>query len=205
MNTIEQFKAFLKSQGVEDAKVETIANGLAGAKIYLSAEEKIDERYQKLKGKNELLEDQLKAANGTIETLKKSNGSNEDLQGEVQKYKDANKDLQEKYDRDVTRVEKKQQVIEALKKENALYPELLAANIDLEKIELKDGKISGHKDAIKTLKETYKDQFKVVEDPAGGDDGAGGDPYTYTPPGGKGDNNGPVDIYSAMAEFSVHK
>lgn len=204
MSLIEQLKAFLKAQGLEDAQIDKIANGLAGAKIYLSANEHIDTRYDKLKGQKELVDGQLSTANATIDDLKKNNSSNEDLVAKVENYKKDNQILKEKYDRDVTRVEKKQQVIDALKKEEALYPELLAANIDLEKIELKDGKISGHKDAIKALKETYKDQFKAEEDLGGGDDGGRG-AYVYTPPGGRADNLPPADIYSAMAEFSVHK
>lgn len=205
MNLLEQLKAFLKAQGLEDTQVDTIANGLAGAKIYLSAEEKIDERYQRLKGQKELVDDQLKTANETIDTLKKDNGSNEALVAEVQKYKDANKDLQDKYDKDVVNVDKKQQLISALAKEGAIYPELLAASIDLSKIELKDGKISGHKDLIKDQKENYKDQFKEKEEDQGDDnDDKGG--YQYVPAGGddKG-GSGNVDIIGAMSQYSVHK
>lgn len=203
MNLEEQFKAFLKTQGLEDTVIEKVVNGLAGVKIYLSANEKIDTRYEKLKGQKELLDDQLKTANETIDTLKKDNGSNADLQAEVKKYKDANKDLQDKYDRDVVEVEKKQQVISALAKEGAIHADLLAASVDLSKIELKDGKISGHKDIFKDLKENYKDQFKE-KDPEEGGNGAGG--YQYVPPGGddKG-GNGEVDILGAMAQYSVHK
>lgn len=207
MNLQEQYRAFLKAQGLEDAQIEKIVKAMSGAKLYLSSEEDIDKRYQKLKGQKELLDEQLKGANETIETLKKANTSDEDLQAEVQKYKDANKALQEKYDKDVVTVEKKQQVMEALKKEGAIHPDLLIASVDLEKIELKDGKITGHKDAIKSLKESYKDQFKE-EDPNAeeGDNGGGNEPYSYTPPGGKpGDSKTPADIYAAMAAYSVHQ
>lgn len=209
MNLIEQFKAFLKTQGLEDTIIENIVKGMPGAKIYLSAQEKIDERYQKLKGKSELLDEQLKTANSTIETLKKDNGSNETLQAEVTKYKKDYADLQDKYDKDVVRVEKKQQIIAALKKEGATHADLLAATIDLDTIELKDGKISGHKDVIKKLKEDNKDLFKEIdpEDPnaeKNGNDG-GGNPYVYTPAGGKNGSQTPADIFSAMTEFSVHK
>lgn len=209
MNLLEQFKAFLKAQGLEDTIIENIVKGMPGAKIYLSAEEKIDERYNKLKGQKELLDEQLETANGTIETLRKDNGSNEALQGEVIKYKNDLAALQDKYDKDVVKVEKKQQIIDALKKEGATHADLLAATIDLNAIELKDGKISGHKDVIKKLKEDNKDLFKEI-DPEDGkagkdDNGGGGDPYVYTPAGGKDGAQTPVDIFSAMAEFSVHK
>lgn len=197
MNNIERFKKFLKEQGLEDTQIKTIVEAMPGAHIYLASEEKLDERYQKLKGQKELLDEQLKGANKTIETLKKDNGSNEDLQKEVQKYKDANKDLQEKYDRDVITVEKRQHLMNALAKEGAIHPDLLIASMDLSKIELKDGKISGYKDAIKAMKESYKDQFKVEED--------GNDPYNYVPAGGDERANTPGDIFSAMAEHSVHK
>ena len=202
MNNLERFKQFLKDQGLEDSQIEKITKAMPAAKIYLASEDNLDSRYQKLKGQKELLDEQLKTANGTIETLKKDNGSNEELQKEVQKYKDANKDLQTKYDKDVVAVEKKQLLINALGKEGAIHPDLLVASMDLSKIELKDGKISGHKDAIKSLKENYKDQFKIVEDPEGN---INKDPYNYNPPGGgeiKGNN---ADIFAAMEEFSVRK
>lgn len=202
MNNLERFKQFLKDQGLEDSQIEKITKAMPNAKIYLASEEKLDERYQKLKGQKELLDEQLTAANGTIETLRKSNSSNEDLQKEVQKYKDDYKDLQAKYDNDVIAVEKKQLLINALSKEGAIHPDLLVASMDLSKVELKDGKISGHKDAIKSLKENYKDQFKIVEDPNKGDNT---DPYNYTPPGGKAAEGTPADVFAAMAEFSVRK
>lgn len=203
MNNLERFKQFLKDQGLEDSQIEKIAKAMPGAKIYLASEEKLDERYQKLKGQKELLDEQLTAANETIETLKKSNGSNEELQKEVQKYKDDNEALQAKYDKDVIAVEKKQLLINALSKEGAIHPDLLVASMDLSKVELKDGKISGHKDAIKSLKDTYKDQFKEVKDPDGGEEKK--DPYNYNPPGGNEPKGDPADVFAAMTEFSVRK
>lgn len=202
MNNLERFKQFLKDQGVEDAQIEKIVKAMPTAKIYLAGEDNLDSRYQKLKGQKELLDEQLKTANGTIETLKKDNGSNEELQKEVQKYKDANKNLQAKYDKDVVAVEKKQLLINALGKEGAIHPDLLVASMDLSKIELKDGKISGHKDAIKSLRENYKDQFKVAEDP---ENGKNKDPYNYSPPGGSDPKGEPADVFAAMTEYSVRK
>lgn len=204
MNLLEQFKSFLKSQGLDDEKVEAIAKGLAGAKIYLSSQEKIDERYQKLKGQKELLDEQLKTANSTIETLKKDNGSNEDLQAEVKKYKDGMADLQAKYDRDVTTIEKRMQVIAALEKEGAINPDLLVNSIDLEKVELKDGKISGHADSIKDLKKNYANQFREKDSDPDNKGGNGGE-YVYTPAGTKTGDGTPADIISAMSAYSVHK
>lgn len=202
MNLLDQFKNFLKSQGLEDETVEKIAKGLAGAKIYLTSEERLDERYTKLKGQNELLDEQLKTANSTIETLKKNNGSNDDLQKEVKKYKDDLKDLQDKYDRDVTMIEKRRLVIADLEKAGAINADLLVHSIDLEKVELKDGKISGHTDSIKDLKKNYANQFKEDTDPEGDDKGGA---YVYTPAGGQDQGKAPVDIMSAMSEHSVHK
>lgn len=204
MNVLDQFKNYLKSQGLTDEQVEAIAKGLAPAKIYLTAEEKLEERYTKLKGQKELLDEQLKTANSTIETLKKDNGSNEDLQAEVKKYKDGMADLQAKYDRDVTTIEKRIQVIAALEKEGAINPDLLVNSIDLSKVELKDGKISGHTDSIKDLKKNYTNQFKEKDNDPEGDDGKGG-AYVYTPAGTKVVENAPADIIGAMSAYSVHK
>lgn len=163
MKMVEQFKEFLKSLGLDDEKVDAVATGLAGAKIYLSAEEKIDERYIKLKGQKGMLERQLATASATIETLRKNEGCRDMLLNEITKYKNANAALQSKYDKDVIATEKKKLVIDALTKEGAIHANLLAASLDLSKIELKDGKLSGYAEQFQALKESYKDQFKVKD------------------------------------------
>lgn len=197
MTILEQFKAFLKEKGLQDDVVNGIANDLKSKNIYLSSEENIDQRYQKLKGQKELLQTQLDSANATLENLKKSNKGNEDLQAELQKLKDDNAALQSKYDADIMMREKKDQVLAELKKVGALHPELLMASMDLEKIEMKDNKISGYNEQIKKLQDDYADQFKVQDN--------GGDGYRYNPPGGNPQPSGTADFIGAMSEFSVRK
>ena len=199
MTILEQFKAFLKEKGLKDDVIDSIANDLKSKNIHLSNEENIDQRYQKLKGQKELLQSQLDSANTTLETLKKSNKGNEDLQAELQKLKDDNAALQSKYDADILLREKKDQVLSELRKVGALHPELLMASMDLEKIEMKDNKISGHKELIKKLQSDYADQFETQQDKDGGSG------YKYNPPGGNNPQPNAADFIGAMSAFSVHK
>lgn len=199
MNVLENFKEYLKNKGLSDDVIKDIVDGMAEAKVYLTNQEKIDERYTKLKGQKELLDEQLKSANDTIETLKKSNSSNDELQKEVQKYKDANKELQKKYDEDVILVEKRMQFTNELNKAGAKYADLLVSSVDLNTLELKDGKLVGYEDIVKGLQEKYTDQFNptgIAEPNPNG--------YTYKPAGGQ-EPKPSGDIFSAMAEHSVRK
>ena len=199
MNVLENFKEYLKNKGLSDDVIKDIVDGMAEAKVYLTNQEKIDERYTKLKGQKELLDEQLKSANDTIETLKKSNSSNDELQKEVQKYKDANKELQKKYDEDVILVEKRMQFTNELNKAGAKYADLLVSSVDLNTLELKDGKLIGYENIVKELQEKYTDQFNstgITEPNSNG--------YTYKPAGGQ-EPKLSGDIFSAMAEHSVRK
>lgn len=80
------FEEFLQSLGHTPEQITAIVTGMKTNKIYLSKEENIDTRYEKLKGQHEDTKTQLATATTTIAELKTSNASNEALQTKVTEY-----------------------------------------------------------------------------------------------------------------------
>ena len=81
-----EFKEYLISKGVTEEQAAEIVGGMPEKEFHLTKEEKLDERYAKLKQQKEDVDTQLETANTTIEDLKNSNKSNEDLQTKVTEY-----------------------------------------------------------------------------------------------------------------------
>ncbi|MCS4448643.1 phage scaffolding protein, partial [Clostridium botulinum] len=76
----------LKKLGFTDEQIQKIIGGMKENKIYTTKEQKIEERYSKLKDQKTALDEQIKTANATIEDLKKNNKDNETLQTKVGEY-----------------------------------------------------------------------------------------------------------------------
>lgn len=144
-------KELLKKLGYSDEDITKIENGIKEEKIYLTKEEKIEERYEKLKVKKEALQDELKEANTTIEDLKKNNSGNEDLQKKVSEYEktiDTLKKDGEKKSFDMA-------LELELTKANAKKTKAVKALLDLEKVKLKDdGSFDGLNEQLDKLKES---------------------------------------------------
>lgn len=210
MNLIEQFKEYLKKQGLSDEQVEKVIKDMPGSKFYLVNEEKLDERYAKLKGQKEHADELYQKSQEAMRDLEKKLDKDSEASKDIEAYKTQIKTLQEKYDRDVTLVTKRQLAVEELRKEGAKHPDLLVASMDLDKITLQDGKISGHADMIKAFKESYADQFEVKneggnKEGAESDSSKEGNGYSYSPASGKGAEGQALDIFSAMNEFAIRK
>ena len=80
------FKEVLKKLGLTDEQIKSVETEMKSEKIYLSSNENIDTRYDKLKAKKESIEEELKVANETITTLKESNADVEGLQTKISDY-----------------------------------------------------------------------------------------------------------------------
>ena len=81
-----KFKEILKNQGLTDEQISSIEKEMKDNKIYTTFLENADERYNKLKGQKEDLDEQLKTANTTIGELKKNNKDNEALQNTIKEH-----------------------------------------------------------------------------------------------------------------------
>lgn len=87
------FKEYLQSKGLDVATAETIINGMAEQKLYITDEENAGTRLSKAKEKNKQYEEDLKNANTLIEQLKQSNVSAEDMKAKLTDYEKQIEDL----------------------------------------------------------------------------------------------------------------
>ena len=77
------FEELLKSLGIEQAEIDKITGGMKENKIYLSANEHIDDRYTKLKAQNDSNAEALSQANALIEQLKCDSASTEQMKAQI--------------------------------------------------------------------------------------------------------------------------
>ena len=87
------FKEYLQSKGLDVATAETIINGMAEQKLYITDEENAGTRLSKAKEKNKQYEEDLKNANTLIEQLKQNNVSTEDMKAKLSDYEKQIEDL----------------------------------------------------------------------------------------------------------------
>lgn len=144
-----KFEELLKAQGLTTEQIVAITGAMVKEKIYTTNEEKIEERYEKLKLKKETLQEELTEYEGTIETLKKDNEKkNYDMALELE-----------------------------LTKANAKKTKAVKSLLDLEKIKQKeDGTFDGLNEQLEELKKSDDYLFntgKVKTDytPSGGSGG----------------------------------
>ncbi len=94
------FKQYLVSKGLTEEQATAIVAGMPAEKIYLASEEKLDERYAKLKQQKEQAEEQLASYQTELDTLKESAKGNDDLTKQLA-------DMQAKFDEAKTESETK--------------------------------------------------------------------------------------------------
>lgn len=133
----------LKMLGVEPELQTKILNGMKENQIYTSKEENIDIRYDKIKK-------QLRDSEKTIADLTEQAKGQESLQQTIAEYENRLKQTNIDY-----------ALKDALK--GVKYSELLAKQIDMSKLEYKDGQVTGIEEQLKGLKETYADFFQIDE------------------------------------------
>lgn len=155
------FKAYLISIGIAEDVATKAVEGMKENKFFLSQEEHIDDRYNKLKAQKEAADEQLKTATQTIESLKTSNTSNEDLQGVIKQHEETIQTL-----KDQNQVTQKQSAIDlSLIKHGARNPKAVAALLDAKKIELSEDGIKGIDEQLEALKTSDAYLFQSEEKP----------------------------------------
>ncbi|RJV85766.1 hypothetical protein DWX45_16450 [Erysipelotrichaceae bacterium AF19-24AC] len=103
------------------------------------------------------LDKDVKARDKQLEDLRKA-GSVEDLQQQLNAAQEANKQAKKEYEATVANMKYDAAIEKALA--NAVHPDLLSGKIDRAKLKLNDdGTVTGLDEQVKSLKETYKDQF----------------------------------------------
>lgn len=190
------FKEYLTSKGVTEEQATQIVSGMPDEKFHLTSEEKLDDRYGKLKTQKEQLEEDLQNANQLVEDLKKSNKTNEDLQSQIDDYKNQLETVNaQRLD------DQKNSAIElALTQSGALDNKAAKALLDLDKLELSDDGLKGLDEQINSLKESKGFLFQKEQDPTFPHLVKGGNP--------KGSNNSSKSIsemsYQEVADLKAN-
>lgn len=154
------FEELLESLGITKEQQQSIIGGMKDNKIYLSAEENIDERYTKLKGQHDTASESLKEANALIEKMKGEAKDNETLQGQIADYQKKASEAEAR----AAKAERDSAIKVALLANGAVADDIdyLMFRIDNGDSEVKlgeDGKLSGMDDAVKALKASHPNQF----------------------------------------------
>ena len=151
----------LKSQGLSDEQIATIAGEMKQNKIFTSTEENLDIRYNKLKGDFDNLTAQHGESTKLIEQLKAGTKDSEKLQGQITSYEAEISNLQEQL---------KQSQLDSAIKISLL--EAKVSDVDYMTFKLKekgelelgeDGKIKGIDDKIAGLKTQFPTQFETAK------------------------------------------
>ena len=187
------FKEYLISKGLTEEQAETITGGMAENKFFLASEEKLDERYAKMKSQKEQLETQIATNQKELETLKETAKGNEELTEQLT-------ELQTAFDNsksDSEKVLKEQQrdfaIKLALKDSNTLDSDIVMGLINKDSINVTDDGLHGLKDQIEKLQEEkpflFQEKDPDPENPA--------TPKIVTPGNAKGKENDPADPFAA--------
>lgn len=159
------FKEFLLSKGISEEQATSIVSGMPESKFYLANEEKLDERYGKLKQQKEQLEEQLVTNQTELDTLKKAAEGNEDLTKQLT-------DLQEKFDESekasqsaLAEKDKDFAIKLALKEANVLDEDILLNLIDRDTVKVTNEGLQGLSEQLDSLKENKAFLFQTEDKP----------------------------------------
>lgn len=153
--TLEQI---LKAQGFTDEQITAIIGAMKENKIYITNEENIDIRYNKLKIERDDLKSKLDTADKTIEDLKVANKDNETLQATIKTHETTIATMKADYETKIRDMSIKSAIQSKLT--DTKYPELLETKFDKTKLSVaEDGTVLGIDEQLTAIKENYKDLF----------------------------------------------
>lgn len=144
-------KEILKEAGLDDKAIKQVLTTMKAEKIYTASEENADIRLKKNKEKIEKIESELSDAVTKIESFKSLETEKETLSKEIEALKKA-----------ATEKEFNTALESALKEAKVKNNKLVRALLDTEKITLKDGKLEGIDEQLKTIKEENDFLFEKV-------------------------------------------
>lgn len=152
------FTELLKEQGLTEEQIAAITGEMSKNKIFITNEEKIDERYAKMKLERDDLKEKLSKADETITDLKKNNKDNETLQATIKTHETTIATMKTEYE-DKIRDLAINSAIQA-KLTDTKYADLLVGKFDKTKLSVAaDGTVVGIDEQLTAIKETYKDLF----------------------------------------------
>ena len=184
----KELEKVLKNVELTDEQIEAIGKQMAENKVFVTKEEKIEERYSKAKSQKESLESELKEAQALIADLKESGKTSEDLQTKISEYEKQLQDLQTQ-----NQLQAKQSAVDiALIKSGARNPKAVSALLDAEKIELGDDGVKGLDEQLEALKVSEPYLFQSSDN--------GGQPGVINEEDPNGSSNDDKDAFDAVLE-----
>ncbi len=152
------FQDILSSQGVTEEQYSIIKKEMIKNRIFLTREEKIEERYQKLKLKYEELKIRLEKVAALVTDLRRSIKEKDRAHSVLIARERLSNQLQEKYEALMADVI----ITAAIRKRfwNTKYPELLFAKIDKSKLSINSvGSVEGIDDQLTLIKAAFQELF----------------------------------------------
>ena len=187
------FKEYLISKGLTEEQAETITGGMAENKFFLASEEKLDERYAKMKSQKEQLETQIATNQKELETLKETAKGNEELTKQLTELQTAFDNSKAESESAMKEQQKDFAIKLALKDSNTLDSDIVMGLINKDSINVTDDGLHGLKDQIEKLQEEkpflFQEKDPDPENPA--------TPKIVTPGNAKGKNADPADPFTA--------
>ena len=153
-----EYTTLLEEQGLSAEQIKTIVKAMRKDRIFITHEEKIEERYQKMKHQRDLLKKKLELTENTIKNAQRVMESQSDIQQISSYYEEKLNSLKQEYEEKIIGI----RIDEAIKTlfVNAKYPELLVAKFDRSKVTFDtDGNLIGIEEQLSVLKREYKDLF----------------------------------------------
>lgn len=153
-----EYTKLLEEQGLSEEQIKTIVNAMRKNRIFITQEEKIEERYQKMKQQRDLLKKKLELTESAIENAQSMLQVKEELQQLHCYYEDKMNSLKQEYEEKIISIK----IDEAIKTlfVKTKYPELLAAKFDKTKVTFdSEGNVIGIEEQLSFLKREYKELF----------------------------------------------
>ena len=186
------FKEYLISLGIAEDKATEIVNGMPEKKLYITSEDNLEPRFNKLKEQKEQQDAELANANKLVADLQKSVKDNEDATAKITQYQQEATEAKAKQ----AEIEKTYAIKDALRTVGATDIEYMM--FKLGDVELDDkGAIKDLESKVKSLQESNPDWFKAAEAPKEGQ--AGYKPIDTKLPEG----NNPAPEAAAQAAFEA--
>lgn len=179
------FKDYLVECGVTEDIANKIVEGMPSKSYHIVGEEKLEERYNKLKDKKEQLDSDLATANKLIDDFKAKANTSEEMTKKIDEYKSQIEQLESQ-----RALDRRESFVKlAVTKAKAKSEKAVMALLDLEKVTEKDGEFSGLEEQLKSLQESDGYLFDTGETPS-----------TQAVAGGNriGGNEPPTDAFAAI-------
>ena len=129
------------------------------------------------------LETQLAERDKQLKELEKSAGDNKELKAQIEKLQNDNKTAAEKYAKDLFDLQLNNAVDVAITGAKGKNSKAIKALLDLEKADLKDGKVIGLEEQLSNLKKSDPYLFEIEKQPANPNRFKPGDGNNKTPGG----------------------